>query len=894
MGEGGAMTGEASGAQAAKQNITSSGGLTRAAGRSRRRFGIKHKLVLAFGTAGVLTVLAGLVGVFAASRIEGEFERVVAQDVPTMTGAMTLSADSSAISAAAPKLAVARSDAARQKVLDDLAKRVTAVNERIAALKTNGNGGERIAAIENALGRINAHIDTLNDAVQTKLRAQANLEKASQAADAAHKGILDVLRPRVAQVRGELLDQVNQAGADQKAALKALMTGEVARLKRLLDIRADARALLQHLMAARHASERDRLDKIAEDIAAVRETLRNALDAVPKDIEGNAAIVETANKLLNRTEGNDSVIAARRKSLKAGLDAADTDAAQRAVARSALAAARTATDRLTSALTPQIAAATQRLATRADDLAQNNSDRISDILYNDVAALRNLLDLRAVVNHAEGRLATAVSVQDTERLAKLRNAFSTDARALKTQANGLDKAVDGTPLSDAVTAFIQHGQGEDSIFARREAWLGARTKASKTLTATRTASAALTAEVRDLVAATQKRVQTGTETVAAALTQSKTLIAIIAGGSLLICALMAWLYVWRSLGRRLDRLTTATATVAEGHYDTAIEIPGQDELATMGETLALFRDNLAEGERAQAREAGERQRQQDQRKEEMRDLADSFEASVLAAVQRVTESADTVRTTADGMYRAADDTKAAAGSAETAANTASSNVDTMAGAAEELSSSIQEVSQQVAKSTEIAGRATERADATTATMSELKEAANSIGEVVSLIQNIAEKTNLLALNATIEAARAGEAGKGFAVVAGEVKSLANQTTKATEDISGRIEQMQEVSSDAAGKIGEIAQTIGEINEITGAIASAVEQQNAATREIADNAQNASIGTQDVARHIHSVETAAEQTGQSAGGVVTAADSLHDVSGTLQQEVETFLSRVRTA
>jgi methyl-accepting chemotaxis protein len=221
-------------------------------------------------------------------------------------------------------------------------------------------------------------------------------------------------------------------------------------------------------------------------------------------------------------------------------------------------------------------------------------------------------------------------------------------------------------------------------------------------------------------------------------------------------------------------------------------------------------------------------------------------------------------------------------------------VQTVSSGTEELSSSIGEIGRQVVTSAEIARKAVDEAGSTDATMQGLADNAARISVVVDLIQTIASQTNLLALNATIEAARAGEAGRGFAVVASEVKSLANQTAKATEEIRQQIVSMQTVTNSAVGAIRNISTTISEINEVTAAIAAAVEEQGAATREIARNIQHAAAGTSEVSSNIIGVSNASNEAGTAAGEVLSASDALRREADVLRAEIDTFLGNIRAA
>ena len=261
--------------------------------------------------------------------------------------------------------------------------------------------------------------------------------------------------------------------------------------------------------------------------------------------------------------------------------------------------------------------------------------------------------------------------------------------------------------------------------------------------------------------------------------------------------------------------------------------------------------------------------------------------SAVAATSQLTSTAQAMRATADQTARQS--TAVAAASEE-----ASTNVQTVAAAAEELTASITEITRQVVEAARVSNRALEDANRTDQTVRGLSESAMKIGKVVDLINQIASQTNLLALNATIEAARAGEAGKGFAVVASEVKSLANQTSKATEEIGKQITAMQSVTNEAVTAIRDIASTIGQINQISTTIASAVEQQSISTNEIARNVQQAASGTREVSANIDGVSDAASKTGQSATDVFSAAQQLTVATSRLNENIEGFLSKVKAA
>ncbi|CCE07127.1 putative methyl-accepting chemotaxis sensory transducer [Bradyrhizobium sp. STM 3843] len=364
-------------------------------------------------------------------------------------------------------------------------------------------------------------------------------------------------------------------------------------------------------------------------------------------------------------------------------------------------------------------------------------------------------------------------------------------------------------------------------------------------------------------------------------------IAVVAGG-------VAWM-IGRSISRPLNQLGERMRELADGRLDG--EIPGLgrgDEVGAMAETVQIFKDNALRMRELEQAEAATQQRTAAERRAAMESLATEFERSVNGIVRSVAMAAQGMQGTAQSMTTTASDATARASTVSAASQGATDKVGTVAAAAEELSSSVAEISRQVTRSSEVASKAVSDAERTNATVQALSTGAEKIGEVIGLINSIAAQTNLLALNATIEAARAGEAGKGFAVVASEVKALANQTAKATEEISAQVAAMQTSTGDAVSAISGITQTIAQMSEITNSISSSIAQQGDATREIARNIQSVAAGSNEISAHIGGVSQAAVATGKAASEVLTNARELENQSGALRQAVDGFLAKVRAA
>jgi methyl-accepting chemotaxis protein len=385
-----------------------------------------------------------------------------------------------------------------------------------------------------------------------------------------------------------------------------------------------------------------------------------------------------------------------------------------------------------------------------------------------------------------------------------------------------------------------------------------------------------------------------TEQLDGMLAQALWAMAIAAGIAALFVLAMIMMIV-RRVTKPLTAVTESLTILAEGRTDVEVcYAERHDEIGAIARTVGIFKNNRLERRQLEAERINAEKLARERRKAELNQFVEDFRAKISGIIDRVLKSSGQFEKDAQQLSVTAHSTAQMSGQSADASRRASEHVRSAAAASNELSQSIVEISRRVQESNGVTADAVKQADATDERMTELTAAGDRIGDVVKLITTIAEQTNLLALNATIEAARAGDAGRGFAVVAQEVKNLAGQTAKATEEISAHIVNMQRATGDSVGAIKAIGLTIERISGITTSISSAVEQQGTATQSIAQGVQAAASGTLDVADNIERVAQNARETGTTSGMMLKSAQELSEVSGHLKDEVEKFLDSVRAA
>jgi methyl-accepting chemotaxis protein len=503
-----------------------------------------------------------------------------------------------------------------------------------------------------------------------------------------------------------------------------------------------------------------------------------------------------------------------------------------------------------------------------------------------------------VANATRYRQLQAAYILTTDRAVK-----DSLSQSMVTALDGVDKG--WATYSPTIDAGYERGIAE-KFHSEWAQYLAARDKLMEMANAGKTAEAAAyyTGETRTLfnqffadleadqayqVRMGQKAAQAGAD----AYSSAHLLIIVALGIAAILCIFAGWMIV-SGVSTPIRAMTVAMGRLAQ--HDLTTEINGvgrKDEVGQMASAVQVFKTSMIEADRLKE-EQEEAQRVAAKRSALVDQLTRDFDQKVQGVVQTVASQATQMQSSAQSMSATAEETTKQASAVAAASEQSAANVQTVASATEELSSSIAEISRQVAHSSQIAATAVSEAGKANDMVQGLLGASQKIGEVIALINDIADQTNLLALNATIEAARAGEAGKGFAVVAAEVKNLATQTSKATEEIGAQITGVQGATQDAVKAIASIGKTISEIDQIAATIAAAVEEQGAATQEIARNVEEAAKGTQEVSSNIGGVTEAANGTGAAANQVLTASRALSTQSDELRTVVQSFLTQVKAA
>jgi methyl-accepting chemotaxis protein len=540
--------------------------------------------------------------------------------------------------------------------------------------------------------------------------------------------------------------------------------------------------------------------------------------------------------------------------------------------------------------------AVEKAKHHADKIKGNNdSARLSDIARDDVISakileLRNALGISALSHLLASLMSEGAAARQPVELIPIQDQFTAAADSLSKAT----KALANDEIRQIGAQLLGLGQGADGIFALRSSELKTAIRANVTIDQGAAIQRRLEAAVSALGFETVVGMKDGSTELISDLNRNRTLLIIVALVSLLAAAGIGTFYVQRLIIRRLTSIGNAMRRLSEGEVEVKVAVVGDgDEIGQMVRSLEVFRASEIERRTLADRDRIE-QAAQHRRTEAIEAMIREFRARITTIIASVIRNLSSMRATAQVLSGIAHDAKQQVQAVSASSAIASSNMQSVAAATEELGCSINQISQQVTQANTVVEQAAVITQGANQQIARLSQGANQIGTVVKAIRDVADQTNLLALNATIEAARAGEAGRGFSVVASEVKALASQTARATEEISAQIGEIRRSTIEAVEAIRSISDVVRSVREFAAQIASAVQEQNASTHEIGLNVEATANAVKDHTDSLATVTDVIEETNRSATEVLNASNELSAQTGELEESVDRFLRQVAAA
>jgi methyl-accepting chemotaxis protein len=835
---------------------------------SRGTFGIKFKLQIAFGVVAIMTVVAAAVAIMSFSDTERGFARVQSREVPMMTDALRLSVASGEISAAAARFVSAKTSDDRKQIATQIATRSRDLDAILDRLRAGQGDSSGLSIAEPMAKRLKENLKALEAAISERTALSDRLDARLDALHKVHAKISDKLTPIVDDSFFEVVTTAEDVGQSGDIMVRTLIQGGMQVMQAMVEVGAETNLVTGLLTAGALTSSPSILSMLEDRFTASARRAEKQLAKLPPGtkFEPLKQRVRELSKLTDfKTRGGESEMERLTKVFRAH-------------------------EQLTNLLIGLIDDLNFDVVMQSEEAVKRSSKLVKDLVANQIAGLRNALEIAAQSHLLTSLISEAAIAKNTASLVPLQDRFKAASDLLiKASAKMPDKE-----LKQTIADMLAFGQNGESVFALRAAEIEAAARADKTIDENVTIQRSLDRAVAVLVGEAEKSMQSGSAKLVEDLGRNRMLLMIVAAASLLVAGGIGVFYVQRRLVRRLTSIGDAMRRLSSGETDLTVPAAADnDEIGEMARSLEVFRSGEIDRRTMAARQESE-QAAQRARGAAIERMIGEFRATVTSVITAVSDNVGRMETTARTLSSIAAEADNQARAASSSSEQTSSNVRSVAGATEELGASILEISDQAAQANSVVERATVIAQSADQLVGQLSSGASRIGDVIKLIRAIAEQTNLLALNATIEAARAGEAGRGFAVVASEVKTLASQTAKATEEISGQIGAIQGSTAQAVEAIRQITSVMGDISRFTSTIAASVEEQSASTQEIGRNVHEAATGARELAGNMATVTEAIEETNRSATHVLDASSALTAQAGTLQQAVDDFLDRVAAA
>ncbi len=862
----------------------------RAFSRVAAKFGsVKVRLIAAFGIVAGLTLCAAAVSYFAFSNISNSLHVVAEEAAPAITNALRLSETSKEIAAAIPTLTAANDGKQLKSAADALAESQTGLETNMDLVEAAANDHESVTRLRGIGVDISSHLGKLNKQMSQRLTLRDERLALTQQIALTHRQLLEAVGPIINKANVDLVVKSDDTVEEADEALQELSQVEIVNLRMVLQFRADANLAFGLLREAAGAADKDGISLARERFAEAVTKLEESIEKLDDTSDAKGLLYMSLVFIKDFDLAEQSVFTAREKELT-------SPAGQRDQARQHL-----------EGILSDIQAGhseflynTESLVTDANDkinsAAEQTSEKLSEtfesLINTEVRGLRAMLELKAAANEIAGVLLQAAAARSPKQGQQLSLRFDKLAVELSNAVNRLPKSEAGKAVADLAYQLTQLGLGKGSVIALRNAELALDQDIAGTMSESRTLAGQLGAEVNGLVEGAETVLDAAASDSEVAIDNGTLALAVITIVSFLVTVLIGWLYINRNVSTRLINISAVMERLAKGDLSVEITANGNDEISAMARTVDVFKENALEKQRMEAEQKDAERRAEEDRRKAMLELAQRFEESVLGIVETVSTASKEVETTAQSMLQMADQNANYSETVAEESEHAAGNVESVSVATDELTRSVDEIAQQAERSNQISQEAVAEVQSATEEVQGLVTAAEHIGTVVDMISDIANQTNLLALNATIEAARAGEAGKGFAVVASEVKNLATQTAKATDEIDDKIREIQTATGSAVTVIGGVSKTIDNISGIASTIAAAVGEQGSATAEISRNVGEATQSTGEVNSNVAKIKSGALKNRGTADQMLSAARELSKESVNLKDEVDNFLAGVR--